>query len=180
MKTHSFRKGRFSSAQFFFFGQVPLKSNCTTFAPRASAICAVSSVLCESTTKISSAHFTQSRQRGRFAASSRTGTMMETGTVFLSASLIAQTAAFRESRARNTAASRFRNAPELRDEIRAVAGEIPPFHPARFQQLSRAGQDLQFVLFDVDFQNQIALRKRKRIQFLAGHQRGSRLTGLGT
>jgi hypothetical protein len=39
------------------------------------------SVLWESTTKISSAHFTQSRQRGRFAASFLIGMMMETGTL---------------------------------------------------------------------------------------------------
>src|SRR5947209_2116533 len=81
MNTHSFLKGRFSNAQFFFFGQIPLNSNCSTRAPCCSAIRAESSVLCESTTKISSAHCTDPRQRGRFADSLRIGTMTETGTL---------------------------------------------------------------------------------------------------
>jgi len=80
MKTHSWRKGRCSSAQFFFFGQVPLKANCTTWAPWAAAIAALSSVLCESTTTISSAQATEARQRGRLAASFLIGIRMETGT----------------------------------------------------------------------------------------------------
>ena len=79
-KTHSLRKGRFSSAQFFFFGQVPLNSNCTTRAPNSSAMRAEPSALCESTTKISSAHRTEARERGRFPASSLIGTMTDTGT----------------------------------------------------------------------------------------------------
>src|SRR4051794_33023886 len=80
MKIHSFRNGRFSSAQFFFFGQVPLNSNCTTCAPARPAISIEPSVLCESTTKISSAHAIEERQRGRFSASFRIGTINETGT----------------------------------------------------------------------------------------------------
>src|SRR3989440_12936824 len=80
MKIHSLRNAKFSSAQFFFFGQVPLNSNCTTLAPCCRAIAIESSVLSESITKISSAHFTQSRQRGRFTASFLIGTMTETGT----------------------------------------------------------------------------------------------------
>src|SRR5207249_5198218 len=80
MKTHSLRNSKFSSAQFFFFGQVPLNSNCTTLAPKSWAIVIEPSVLWESTTKISSTHFTQSRQRGRFAASFLIGMMTETGT----------------------------------------------------------------------------------------------------
>src|SRR2546421_6163814 len=86
MKIHSLRNAKFSSAQFFFFGQVPLNSNCTTLAPCCWAIAIEPSVLWESTTKISSAHLTQSRQRGRFAASFLIGTITETGTrVFIAA-----------------------------------------------------------------------------------------------
>src|SRR5947199_8509066 len=86
MKTHSLRNSKFSSAQFFFFGQVPLNSNCTTLAPNSWAIAIEPSVLCESTTKISSDDFTQSRQRGRFTASFLIGMMTETGKrVFIAA-----------------------------------------------------------------------------------------------
>src|SRR4030095_8460292 len=80
MKTQGLRKERFSSAQFFFFGQVPLNSNWTTRAPQYSALRCDASVLSESTTKISSAHPTEARQRARFWASFLIGTMTETGT----------------------------------------------------------------------------------------------------
>src|SRR5438093_12532982 len=86
MKIHSLRNGRRSRAQFFFFGQVPLNANCTTLAPCRWAISIEPSVLWESTTRISSAHFTESRQRGRLAASFLIGMMTETGTrVFIAA-----------------------------------------------------------------------------------------------
>ena len=49
-------------------------------APWASAIATVASVLWESTTKISSAHATEARQRGRLAASFLMGMMTVSGT----------------------------------------------------------------------------------------------------
>ena len=81
MKTHSWRKGRFSSDQFFFLGHVPLNANCTTLAPSDSASATEPSVLPESTTKTSSAQAMEARQRGRLAASLRIGTRTETGTL---------------------------------------------------------------------------------------------------
>ena len=60
-------------------------SNCTTLAPCCSAIAIELSVLAESTTKISSAHFTEARQRGRFAASFLIGTMTNRNVMFIAA-----------------------------------------------------------------------------------------------
>src|SRR5256885_3782912 len=111
MKPHSFWNGSYSSAQLFYFGQVPLKSNWATRAPYSSAIEIEPSALCESTTKISSAHFTQSRQRGRLPASFLIGIRTDTGT--LDASVI-QSALSADNRAPRAHRSRDRRVEEAR------------------------------------------------------------------
>src|SRR5947209_767552 len=80
IRTHSLRNRRFSSAQFFFLGKVPLNWNWTSFAPCSRATSAVASLLWLSTTKTSSAHASAGRQRRRFSASFLTGTITLTGT----------------------------------------------------------------------------------------------------
>src|SRR5450631_3932934 len=77
MSTHSFRKGRFSRAQFFW-REYEWKACCTTWAPFSRAISTVRSWENESTTNTSSAQVTLSRQAGRFNSSSKVGTRTET------------------------------------------------------------------------------------------------------
>src|SRR5258708_6291084 len=80
MKTQSCLNGKFSRAQFFFFGQVPLNLNCMTLAPKDTATAWEPSILSESTIQISSAHCTLLRHLSRFLISFLIGIIIDTDT----------------------------------------------------------------------------------------------------